>query len=112
MRRRWSARDVAGVLSLAAFLALASPGVRVARAESPGAAAPSGGAMCRADDPPSMSGARLATETLRLLQEQARAAGDEEIVVLNGRGYNYGGQRDLAAELALIEAEARRQGGR
>jgi hypothetical protein len=112
MRRRWSARDAAGVLSVAAFLSLASPGVRVARAESPAASAPNGGAMCRADEPPPTSGARLATETLRLLQEQARAAGEEEVVVLNGRGYNYGGPRDLAAELALIEAEARRQGAR
>jgi hypothetical protein len=110
MRRRWSARDAAGVLSLAAFLALASPGVRVARAEPGGAEAPAG-AMCRADETPPASGARLAAETLRLLQAQARAGG-EEVVQLNGRGYNYGAPRDLSAELALIEAEARRQTGR
>jgi hypothetical protein len=82
-----------GLLALAAFLLLASPGVRVARAEP----APSEGASCEAGAPAAGESPELAHLLERLRREAelgpapARRGSDPEAFVpLNGRGYNYG----------------------
>lgn len=108
---RATVRDLAGALALAALFALASPGVQVARAESPRSPTFAGtgdAAMCRVDDPAPLRSSAAAYAAQRL-REAMLAGGEDEVRVLNGRGHNYRRDRDPMAELALLEAEARRQ---
>jgi hypothetical protein len=117
MRTRARVRSLvlAAVLQATA-LALAPAGVRVARAE--GAAPPparsftsvvsDGAASCREGGAARAAGQQAALERMRAaLRRQARA-GDEQIVVLDGRGYNYRKRPDPLGALGVIEHELRR----
>jgi len=111
-----------GSLALVAMLALASPGVRVARAE-PGElqrAAPSPSlaglpsspheGVCRVDEsqvaPVPRRGPAISAHVVERLRQEM-ASGDGEFVSLNGRGYNYRRGPNPASALALIDAEAK-----
>lgn len=110
--------DVGGGVAVVAMLALASPGVRVARADPAPAPAPGPTAlfagtsepagMCAVDAEPTLARREVSRQIAERLR-QAMAGEDGDAVVLNGRGYNYARRSDPAAALALIEAEARRQ---
>ncbi len=100
------AKIVLGLLAMASALLLASPGVRMAPAvaeelvstEEPGP-------QCTEGQP---LGADATAEALiaRLRQEQMAqaAAGADGVIVLNGRGYNYGPPPGI--ELDRIRAES------
>jgi hypothetical protein len=102
-------RTIAGFLSLAGTLLLTSPGVKLVRAEDadpPPAPAAAQGPSCREDAPPASPG--IAALKARLRQQAASQANssDEDVVVLNNRGYNYGPPPGL--EPGLLELERRR----
>jgi hypothetical protein len=104
------------------LLALGGPGVTVARADG-ARRVPleigGDGASCRAhaaDDAPRVAATRT-SEAMARLQEQMRReleAGGGDVVVLNGRGYNYGRDKrpDPARELQILRREAERQRAR
>ena len=108
MRPFEKAKIILGLLAVAAALLLASPGVRVdpALAEE-GVSTEEPGPQCTADQPPSAD-AKVQALIARLRQEQmARiAAGADGLIVLNGRGYNYGPPPGI--ELDRIQAEGAR----
>jgi hypothetical protein len=103
-------------MALVGMLALASPGVRVARAGD--GDAPSSGIPPRilSDDAgscPDKTAAwvhrpSVSAYIAQQLKAEMQKSG-EKPVVLNGRGYNYRVMRDPQRELAIIEAEAKRQ---
>jgi len=109
MRPFQFAKLVLGLLAVGGALLLASPGVRVAPAlageaeELVSTAEP--GPQCSADQP---LGADAAAEALiaRLRQDQMARMGTETegLIVLNGRGYNYGPPPGI--ELDRIQAES------
>jgi hypothetical protein len=106
------AKIILGLLAMGAALLLASPGVRVAPAlADEGISTDETGPQCSADQQP---GADAEVEALlaRLRQEQmARvAAGADGLIVLNGRGYNYGPPPGI--ELDRIQAESAQPPGR
>ncbi len=89
MRALTLAKNAFGCAAVAAMLVLSSPGVKVVRAGEPDADE----AVCR-------EGQRAAKVSLRALDHAIaaevqrprpgpRRIGDDEIVVLNGQGYNY-----------------------
>lgn len=86
---------ISGFLALAATLALLSPGVTAVRADDGASADPPQGATCEAGPAPIDAAVLAKIEQLKQLEARARAArasrppADDEIVVLNGRGYNY-----------------------
>jgi hypothetical protein len=98
-----------GLLALAAFLLLASPGVRVARAEP----LASDGAQCRAGTP--KDAAPELSHLLDRLRAAAaagpalaqRGADPEGWAPLDGRGYNYGAAPGSDAAALRRELEAR-----
>ncbi len=98
-----------GLLALAALLLLASPGVRVARAEPAAPEAP----VCAAEA--GRDGALEVAELLERLRREAAAgpplaaagAEGESLVPLNGRGYNYGAAPSGDAAALRQELEAR-----
>jgi hypothetical protein len=116
-----TAKTVTGTLALVGMLILSSPGVRVAQAGDGDASSPDSspvevsgadaGGTCKVGDDPkprvdrSVLSARIA-ERLRAEMQ----SGGEKPVALNGRGYNYRTARDPLRELAIVEAEAKRQG--
>lgn len=104
--RPWpKARTAAGFLSLAATLLLSSPGVKLVRAEDadpPPAPAAAEGPTCRADAPPTAAGvAELIARARQQATTQANSS-NEDFVVLNNRGYNYGPPPSI--ESGLVEA--------
>jgi hypothetical protein len=118
-----------GVLCLLAAVALSTPGVRVARADStaPSAdaapdtpdreteeparphAAPAPAAQC-----PLAAGRPSLSDALRSLERsidaearaQGRASAQDESIVLNGRGYNYG-KPSVELDLGALRRELR-----
>lgn len=132
MRRAPSMSTITGSLVLLACLALSSPGVRIARADSEPdsealrsflekiqAPAANEEAVCRAGQSEAQqSEARIMAgdHQLRRLQQRmaARAAADAERrgeaptgqIVLNGRGYNYGAAAP-ALDPARLQQELR-----
>ena len=108
-------RSVFGPPALLASLLLASPGVEAVRAEEPTqAAAP--GASCEAAAQPSADADLQAfLEQVRLQQaahaarQQSAPVSSDEIVVLNGRGYNYGPPPTPSLDLIRAEAASPRQ---
>lgn len=99
-----------GLLAVSAALLLASPGVRLAPALADEMAeervsTPEPGPQCSVGDPPSADAEAQALLT-RLRQEQMAgvAGGAEGLIVLNGRGYNYGPPPGI--ELDRIQAES------
>ncbi len=112
-------RTAAGAAALFAAMALASPGVRVTRAEQdfswdpalepaakPAARAPAAdeGATCAASQAPTVM-PPLRGMPLRVGGE------DAELNSLNGRGYNIG-QSEPTLELQLLMSEVKRRQGR
>ena len=96
-----------GILGLAAFLALASPGVRSVRAE------PTAAAQCDLSKPLGQEDAdleRFLAELRRDYGTRARAGNPDrpEVVVLNGRGYNYGPTPGLTLDEIRAELRQRR----
>ncbi len=90
--RKLDLKSILGLLSLAASLALISPGVRVVRADETPAAAraqetPSAG-VCSPDASPTATAARMAEAARERLRRQA-APTSHLPVVLNTQGYNY-----------------------
>jgi len=94
MRIWTSARNLFGLLAIAASLALASPGVNVVQAgsEAEGQPGPANAATCEAP----VEGAAVEAVVRDLRRGEAArppgagVPGDHEIVTLNTRGYNYG----------------------
>ena len=87
-----SIRNVVGLLALAVSLALASPGVNVVRADTEQAAA---GAECQTGEAEPEPAADAFVNQLRrdphgAVIEKRLEPRDEDWVVLNTRGYNYG----------------------
>jgi hypothetical protein len=110
-------KTIAGLLALLGMLALASPGVRVARAgDAPVEAAPadtasgSGAGACGVggDSTPQVDRSALAAQIAERLRAEMQSS-EEKPVLLNGRGYNYRVPRDPMRELQIVESEARRQ---
>jgi hypothetical protein len=104
-----SLRLALGASAVAMALLLTSPGVRVVRAEP---ATSSEGASCQADQPPPGTAeiSVLVEEVRRREAARARAGLQPEPdvpVTLNGRGYNLGGDPDIAADLARAVSESR-----
>ncbi len=108
---------IVGLLALLGMLALASPGVRVARAEDPPAdsspaevTANDGADSCRVggESAPRVDRSVLAARVAERLRAEMQADG-EKPVLLNGRGYNYRTPRDPLRELQIVETEAKRQ---
>ncbi|MDX1648459.1 MAG: hypothetical protein R3263_01270 [Myxococcota bacterium] len=100
-----SSGPIAGWTAVAAMLLLASPGVQVVRAETPGAE-PAEGLVCKA--PADVAADRRAemARFLAQLEAELAPAGDGEVRRLNGRGYGYHAAPDMARELQRIELEA------
>jgi hypothetical protein len=99
------AKNILGLLAVSAALLLASPGVRLAPAlADEGISTDETGPQCSADQQP---GADAEVEALlaKLRQEQmARIAAEADgLIVLNGRGYNYGPPPGI--EIDRIRAE-------
>jgi hypothetical protein len=117
MRAGSGVKTIAGLLALLGMLALASPGVRVARAgDAPAEAAPadtasgSGAGACGVggDSTPQVDRSALAAQIAERLRAEMQSS-EEKPVLLNGRGYNYRVPRDPMRELQIVESEARRQ---
>lgn len=88
MQRFSRATTILGGVALVAMLALSSPGVRIARSADDVAAEAGEGAVCEpgnVDDAIDVT-AYLETKQRRQLGPQS----DDETVVLNNRGFNYG----------------------
>jgi hypothetical protein len=116
----WSHLPFAGAFALA--LALAWPGVS-ARADGdlapssreltrlgdapPAARSPVAGDSCAASDPALAEQAQR--EAMQRIAEAMRAEGGSDFVALDGRGYGYFPERNLAVELARLQREAREQ---
>ncbi|MDJ0869937.1 MAG: hypothetical protein QNK03_27845 [Myxococcota bacterium] len=102
MGHRIDCKTILGASAVVAMLLLSSPGVRWARAEpaadpsqlmshAPLLPLPSEGPSCRANPVPArQQAARLANLYEDLAQAVANDPVKDEIVVLNGQGYNYG----------------------
>ena len=92
MRRFSRTTTILGGLALVAMLALSSPGVRIVRASDDVAAEAGEGAVCEAGS------VRDANNVTAYLQEMQRRQAEQEIaprsddetIVLNNRGFNYG----------------------
>jgi hypothetical protein len=110
-------RNVAGAAALVAAVALASPGVRISRAEpdasfdpalqaaAPPAPAPAEGATCAATSGPTPAVMPLRGMRLRVAPE------DEALNSLNGRGYNIG-RSEPAVDMQQPMYEAKRRQAR
>jgi hypothetical protein len=102
-------KTLLGLLAVAAFVLLASPGVRVARAEP----LASDGAQCRAGAPsdaaPELSHLldRLRAEAAARPSLAQRGDDPDAFVPLDGRGYNYGAAPGADAAALRRELEAR-----
>lgn len=97
-----------GLLALAASFALASPGVKVVRAET--LASEEAPAMCAAEAEAKHSKDEAIAEFLDTMRSepQVRAVQHRpEVVMLNNRGYNYG-EPSVELDEILAEARARR----
>jgi hypothetical protein len=92
MRRFSKTTTTLGGLALVATLALSSPGVRIVRAADAVAAEAGEGAVCEAG---SVRNANDVTAYLNEMQrrqaeQEAAPRSDDEMIVLNNRGFNYG----------------------
>lgn len=99
-----------GLLSVLLSLALASPGVRVVKAE-PVADSPAG-AQCPAAAADAAAQASQVQDFLARVRAEhgpAGGPGEPDIVVLNNRGYNYGPGSRLALDQVLIDAQSQRR---
>lgn len=105
----------AGWLAVAAMVLLASPGLRVVRAETPASRAavpgvPSGsaadGPMCPLVDVEARAAHRAGVAAQVAARLRAEFADAEDARPLNGRGYGYNVQPDPWRELQQLEAEA------
>ena len=112
IRSRVSWQTLTGASCLAAMLLLASPGVRIARAESPApepvpyAGLPDAGS-CRVGAPgPRLPSARALGPALAQIEQRAA---EEDIVVFDGTGLNYRSDQDPASEIRRIQEELRRE---
>jgi hypothetical protein len=98
----------AGWLAVAAALALLSPGVRAVRADE-SAQSSSGyeeGPVCRAEsNPDPVPNLALWIDRVRAEAEATAPQADDEYVVLNNRGYNYGRPAMPEGALDPIERE-------
>jgi hypothetical protein len=106
--------DLAGAFALATLLAVGSfaPGRSHAEASQDLASSASGdAAVCRADAPAGSLPARIEVQAhvAERLREAMLAVEAGEVVVLDGRGHGYRRELDPLAELAVLQAEARRQ---
>ena len=99
-------KTVAGALAVAAMLLLASPGVKAVRAAGDETASSEAG-QCGAAAVPTADGELEGfLADLRREQQARLVAGETGIVMLNGRGYNYGPPPRI--EIDLLRAEAAR----
>ena len=112
VRTRVSWKAFAGGSSLVAMLLLASPGVRIARAEPP-APEPvpygglSGAGSCRVgDSAPRLPSARALGPALARIEQRAA---EEDIVVFDGTGLNYHSDQDPGSEIRRIQEELQRE---
>jgi hypothetical protein len=117
MRAGSGVKTIGGLLALLGMLALASPGVRVARAEdapSQGSAAVvssgDGAGACGVGEQstPRVDRSALAARIAERLRAEMQSS-EEMPVPLDGRGYNYRTPRDPLRELQIVESEAKRQ---
>lgn len=92
-----------GLLSLLASIALLSPGVRVVRAET---VVPQAAGRCGASDTGSDAAVEAFVESLRREHAGSRDAIDD-VVALNGRGYNYGPPPKIELDEILAEVRGR-----
>ncbi|MEE2678416.1 MAG: hypothetical protein VX546_07565 [Myxococcota bacterium] len=99
MRVLERARVTLGLLSLAASLALLSPGVRAEPATEAGS--------CRASTSSSDAEVQAFVEHLRR-ERSVSADSAGEIVALNNRGYNYGPPPQVELDEILVELRNRR----
>lgn len=107
MRPFERAKIILGLLAVGVALLLASPGVRVAPALAQEAVSTDEpGPQCSANQPP-RADAEVEALLAKLRQEQTARMAErgEGIIVLNGRGYNYGPPPGI--ELDRIEAEGK-----
>ena len=108
MTKRIDLRTAVGGFFLAAAVMLVSPGVRVARGESDAEAMMSRAPASQASTAPSCAAEmapRRTAEALARARAALAAASDEgEVVVLNGRGFNY--PAPTHADPAGVEWEA------
>lgn len=100
-----SLRPLAGWTAVAAMLLLASPGVRVVRAETPSASSDEG-LVCKAPAPEERAARRDAVMDQVARRLQAEFAAADDVRPLNGRGYGYRPRPDVLRELQQIELEA------
>jgi hypothetical protein len=109
MRGRDLAKNGMGWTAVAVFLLLASPGVTiapVASADAPVSEAPAG-PTCQAKAPIGAN-AQMAAMMEEIRRHNESAPPEQQVHMLNGRGYNYGGQS--LPDLDRVIAEGR--GGR
>ena len=107
MRRPVLLRELAGWLAVALMLALASPGVRVARAEGAHPSALAAGPTCQAAPAAEAAMPRMVRVDLSRLETRAESA---RVDALNTQGYHYGGEsavdaRGSAARVILRPAD-------
>jgi hypothetical protein len=102
-------QTLTGAMALAAMLLLASPGVKAVRAAGDEPAS-SPAEQCGAASAPSADADldRFLAD-LRREQRARDSAGDAEIVMLNGRGYNYGPPPRIDLDLQRARAAETRQ---
>lgn len=99
--------------ALAAPLLLTPHGVRVTHAaEGHAEETATDGGICRVEDPVASAARRVELQALlrSRLAEEARRGSGSDVVVLNGRGYNYGGDPSIPDPL-LLRFEAIARGG-
>ena len=123
MKARSLIVEVGGCLAVVAMLSLSSPGVRLARAENDtpalatsapalvGLSNSSGDNVCRVEESDvaeqtAEQGAAITAQLVERLRRE-QPTDDGEYVVLNGRGYNYRRDTNMAGALALIEADTK-----
>jgi len=106
--------EVAGSLALAAMLLLSSPGSSELAISAPalvGLSSSSEGNVCRAEvrDEAQQTAVQAAAITAQVVERLRREqpSRDGEYTVLNGRGYNYRRDTNMAGALALIDADTK-----
>jgi len=102
-------QTIAGCLALLGALVLASPGVRIARANPPVTGAPTAGEQCSSREPGRLD--EVVGEFLEELRREHAGQGSEQtngVVMLNNRGYNYGPPPGIQLDVLRAEASSRR----
>lgn len=109
MRLFDSLQTLTGAMALAAMLLLASPGVKAVRAAGDETASSPAEQCGAASAPTADADLHRFLADLRREQRARGGAGDDEIVMLNGRGYNYGPPPRIGLDPLRAKAAETRQ---